>query len=1622
MKKLLALLLAVAMVLTAMPVSVFAGTSTDLELTPDDDYGYYVNMNATGTSTLNLQDKSAGFEFWVFDDGGAEGNYSNSGDTIMTVTAPTGCVICVDFDLVSEGSYDKLFILDGASRFDEQLGSYSGAASAQGILSSTASMTLRFTRDSSRNYSGIAMKATIMALSSLPTITFNAGEGSGTMNPIVKLPGTSVNIPESGFTNPSDKLFDHYTDGNTDYYPGDTVVMNGNITLTAVYINAVTATYVSGTNVYSFTCQQGTTITVLAFANLFNTPYCKTFSRWECNGVTYNEGQSVTLNASMTFTAVFIEEPILKYDETHGYYATVPEKENATLDLSDKASGFTFKVYDNGLDGDYKNNLSGNLTIEAPEDYVFKISVTGDTERNYDKLAIYESDMMTMVGDGKLSGTFSFNDLFTSTDTITFNFVSDSYTASPGFEATVTILDPDNVKTLSFDSGDGSGSMRDIVVASGTQVVLPECGFTPPSGQMFYYYTDGEDAWSPGETITMTEDIELTAVYTDYVTFYFTLNGQGASFQVPKDTYEFLPEFTSLFTLPKGKTFIGWSTDGITTYDEGYSYYASDDVEFTAILESEPILKPDGAGGWYAEILPNETTVLNLADKSAGFTFKLYDDGGKNGNYELSTSSYFVVIAPEGSAIKISGGGKTEAVSYDFLEFFDGDEYSITPLGNPNTYGGLFTIPELMTTGNAVRIHFYSDYSNAESGFELNISITNPAMITYKYGVNSTYVYVEKDAYNEVSTFESLYGDVPSGQEFLYWDDGANHYHPGDSIYVDEDITLTAVLGTMPTITLDTNGVAFTEYADDYYKSPIPVPTGSVFYLPNARHLLEIPEGKVFGGWMIDNVLYNVGDPYIVIGDVTATPVWNNPSVWDFVVESLIAPPGTDLGTIQLQQDLIGTTGSDIMYIPEGVTVRIDLNGHTIDGTLPAAALQSEMINVRGNLTIVDTSAGLTGSITGGGIKVISGATFSWPDSVRSNYPAGIKQRYSLYFDNPAIGDYDEVLCDYAVTYYQSLIGAFNAIPYVDNGYYDELDLSTCDDHSIYNPYVILYQNVTVPAGETWTIIGKGETIRLDLNGHTFDVRGTLTGDTGIDEKVKEDILVRGLKKRSAELHIESDITGIFRSSGNLDVSVYPWTEDTYYITDGTVSQYFAADGGNINISGGIFTGGVFFNNGNNNDDLTINLSGNAILNNVEFKVYSEADSSNILMTVSDDACISNMDFGIMGTLEGSKPNLVLNGGYYDENPKNWIEGYVRVPDDEVVWTDLSRYYVQKWGEYVPYSELESWEVDGYDEFYTFSDEALAEFVVFGHEPEPYWGQVDWAADSDVFTWCIPKDYIDPTAPTATPEPTPTPTAEPTAEPTPEPTEEPTPSPTPAPVVVYLTIIHKPNKISYYMGEEFDPTGLVVRAKYSDGHSIDVGVAQLSYDEPDNSLPGAQKVNVYFGGLSKSFAVRFDGRADVRSITISTKPTKLIYKQGERFEPDGMVVRALASDGSVVDTLSSDDYRVVGFTTVDREPGIYRALVAYMEYYQTGFSYRVTAEKVVASYVVSKPTKLVYNRGEEFDRTGMNPYIKYFDNTTAPLDVNALTISGFDSSTAGVQNITVLYNGISVKTFSIRVN
>lgn len=263
---------------------------------------------------------------------------------------------------------------------------------------------------------------------------------------------------------------------------------------------------------------------------------------------------------------------------------------------------------------------------------------------------------------------------------------------------------------------------------------------------------------------------------------------------------------------------------------------------------------------------------------------------------------------------------------------------------------------------------------------------------------------------------------APEGSNFLCWQCGETQYHENDSFTVTEDVTFTASVEEPP--------VVFGDDVTGWYAN-MPV-TGT----------------------------YDEGDEFVVTGDVTftavtrlmptatfdgsgATVIWRDPNAWDILGETLNAAPNTDLGTITLTEDIAADIGSLPLTVPAGVTVTINLNGHTLDGTNAAVMGNGSIIFVYGDLTL--TNSGENAAVTGGGVQVYSNAAFD-PAAVEANFGAKLLMTYD-YDNDDTNQEFENQL--YAAVWYPTLYDAFTAAATIPKDFKDDLDLPA---NNIFSP------------------------------------------------------------------------------------------------------------------------------------------------------------------------------------------------------------------------------------------------------------------------------------------------------------------------------------------------------------------------------------------------------------------------------------------------------------------------------------------------------------------------------------------------------------------------------------------
>lgn len=153
------------------------------------------------------------------------------------------------------------------------------------------------------------------------------------------------------------------------------------------------------------------------------------------------------------------------------------------------------------------------------------------------------------------------------------------------------------------------------------------------------------------------------------------------------------------------------------------------------------------------------------------------------------------------------------------------------------------------------------------------------------------------------------------------------------------------------------------------------------------------------------------------------------------------------------------------------------------------------------------------------------------------------------------------------------------------------------------------------------------------------------------------------------------------------------------------------------------------------------------------------------------------------------------------------------------------------------------------------------------------------------------------------------------------------------------------------------------------------------------------------------------------TIAVTTKPAKVEYFVGDKFDATGMVVTATYSDKS---TKKVTGYTTTGFSST--KAGTVTLTVTFEKKTAT-FTVAVKEKPVVAPTLTSiavttAPAKTVYTVGDTYSGEGLVVTATYSDNSKKV--VTNYSVSGFSSAKAGTCSVTVTYEG-KVATFQIVV-
>ena len=145
------------------------------------------------------------------------------------------------------------------------------------------------------------------------TVSFDHGEGTGTMNPVQVDKGSNYTLPDNKFYAPEGKEFKAWSVNGNEYQPRESVPVNADTTITAVWQKkAPTEAKIT------FSPGEGTgtmpeqTVKIGSSYNLpiptFNAPAGKEFAGWLVDGKTLPAGEVITVKTNMTIVAQWKDE------------------------------------------------------------------------------------------------------------------------------------------------------------------------------------------------------------------------------------------------------------------------------------------------------------------------------------------------------------------------------------------------------------------------------------------------------------------------------------------------------------------------------------------------------------------------------------------------------------------------------------------------------------------------------------------------------------------------------------------------------------------------------------------------------------------------------------------------------------------------------------------------------------------------------------------------------------------------------------------------------------------------------------------------------------------------------------------------------------------------------------------------------------------------------------------------------------------------------------------------------------------------------------------------------------------------------------------------------------------
>ncbi len=219
-----------------------------------------------------------------------------------------------------------------------------------------------------------------------------------------------------------------------------------------------------------------------------------------------------------------------------------------------------------------------------------------------------------------------------------------------------------------------------------------------------------------------------------------------------------------------------------------------------------------------------------------------------------------------------------------------------------------------------------------------------------------------------------------------------------------------------------------------------------------------------------------------------------------------------------------------------------------------------------------------------------------------------------------------------------------------------------------------------------------------------------------------------------------------------------------------------------------------------------------------------------------------------------------------------------------------------------------------------------------------------------------------------------------------------------------IKITTPPIKTSYFEGENFDKTGMVITAYYNSKVKPSVVLDSSSYSISNgtNLKAGQTSVTITFDNKSVNQTIKVE-KNSVTELKIKTPPTKTEYKEGQNFDKAGMIIEATFKNGIIKEVT---DYIILNGNNLKSDQT--NVTISYGEKTVTQ-AITVIPNPLIELTITKVPNKTKYVVGQDFDKTGMVVTGIYQDKSA--VEILDYTIENGNKLTKNQTSITIRYFG-----------